>query len=546
MDGVDTEGLGVDIQTEVSTAIRESISLTPDMRTNTVIVRAPREAMSLLELMIRDLDASSTGNQDIRVFRLTNADADAMAEILGDLFSLRQEGNLYVLKPREAAEVVDETGEVVPGAGAIGTDLTLVPDQRQALSITVDSRTNSLLVSGTPTYLELVSDVVTQLDGEKANERESFVYPLRNAQASEIARVISEFVAEDQRKLIETLGSDQLPSASRLLERAVTIVGEEKSNSVLVNASPRYREKVMEMITELDIDPPQVMIQVLLAEITLDNGDQWGLTVNDQVGVLPMRADMGFFGGILGGGVGSAFAIDSFELQLTLAAMESQRRFQLLSNPSITVANNEEGRIQVGETLRLPEAVATFETGIQNTTVTPEEVGTILTVLPTINPDGFVRMVISPEISKLSDKKLQISTDFFSPIIIRRTATTTVTVRDGETVVIGGLIKGDYERSDQKIPFLGDLPLIGALFRAEKMLASRTELLIVLTPHVIATPSSNRWKELTDEMVENLPVPENFQEQIRGGALDSSDGILDGSFETQDLEKDEGGDARDD
>lgn len=539
IDGEDPEVEGIDIQTEVSTAIRESISLTPDMRTNTVIVRAPRDAMALLERMIRDLDASSTGNQDIRVFKLTNADADAMAEILGDLFNLRQEGNLYVLKPREAVEVVDETGDVVRGEGALGTDLTLVPDQRQALSITVDSRTNSLLVSGTPTYLELVSDVVTELDAEKANERETFVYALRNAQAVEIARVISEFVAEDQRKLIETLGSDQLPSASRLLEREVTIVGEAKSNSVLVNASPRYRAKVMEMITELDIDPPQVMIQVLLAEITLDTGDQWGMTINDKVGVLPLSADMGFFGGILGGGVGSAFSIDANDLQLTLAAMESQRRFQLLSNPSITVANNEEGRIQVGETLRLPEAVATFETGIQNTTVTPEEVGTILTVLPTINPDGFVRMVISPEISKLSDKKLQISKDFFSPIIIRRTATTTVTVRDGETVVIGGLIKGDYERTDQKIPFLGDLPLIGALFRSEKTVAARTELLIVLTPHVIKS-DSRRWKELTDDMIDTLPVPPNFQEQIREGKLDSSTGVLDGKFETQELEKDEG------
>ena len=537
-DGVVEEG--IDIQTEVSTAIRESISLTPDMRTNTVIVRAPRDAMNLLERMIRDLDSTTTGNQDIRVFRLTNADADAMAEILGDLFSLRQEGNLYVLKPRESAEVIDETGVAVPGEGALGTDLTLVPDQRQALSITVDSRTNSLLVSGTPTYLGLVSDVVEQLDAEEANERETFVYPLRNAQASDIASVISEFVSEDQRKLIETLGSEQLPSASRLLEREVTIVGDNKSNSVLVNASPRYRERVMEMIQELDIDPPQVMIQVLLADITLDNGNQFGLTVNDQAGILPLNATFGFAGGILGGGVGGAFAIDALDLKLTLAAMESQRRFQLLSNPSITVANNEEGRIQVGETLRLPDSVATFDTGIQNAAVVPEQVGTILTVRPTINPDGYVRMEISPEISKLSDKTTQISTDFQSPIVIRRTATTTITVRDGETVVIGGLIRADFERSDQKVPLLGDIPLLGSLFRSEKMAASRTELLIVLTPHVISSPSSRTWKSLTDEMVDDLPVPKSLQEQIREGELDGSSGVLNGSFETKGLDENEG------
>lgn len=536
-------GQGIEVNTEVSSAIRESISLTPDVRTNTIVVRAPREAMELIDTMIRDLDASTTGNQDIRVFRLANADAEAMADILGDLFNLQQEGDLYVLKPRDSAQTGMEEGE---DATALGTDLTLVPDQRQSLSITVDNRTNALLVSGTPTYLDLVAGVVEKLDAEKANERDTFVYPLRNAQASEIARVVGEFVAEDQRKLIETLGSDQLPSASRLLERQVTIVGDEKSNSVLVNASPRYREKVMDIIRELDIDPPQVLIQVLLAEITLDDDDESGITLNDRVGVLPMRADFGFIGSMLGGSISAPFSVSATDLSLTLAAVEAQSRFQLLSNPSITVANNEEGYIQVGETLRLPEAVQTFEQGTQNTTVTPEEVGTILRVTPTINPEGFVRMVIAPEISKLSDQQLQISSDFNSPIIKRRTATTTVTVRDGDTVIIGGLIRGDFERTDQKIPFLGDLPLIGGFFRSEETRAVRTELVIVLTPHVIKDPTSQVWKDLTKQAIQTLPIPEDFKKQIQSGRLDSSSGILNQNFEIEGLDKLEGtpGDAR--
>ncbi|MCH2143631.1 MAG: hypothetical protein MK082_00650 [Phycisphaerales bacterium] len=542
----DIEGVDADdeIQTEVSSAIRESISLTPDARTNTIIVRAPKDAMNLLDSMIRDLDASSTGNQDIQVFRLANADADAMANILGDLFNLRQEGSLYVLKPREVTTTVDETGISQPGEGALGTDLTLVPDQRQALSITVDSRTNSLLVSGTPTYLELVSDVVTQLDEKEANERETFVYPLRNAQAADIARVVGEFVAEDQRKLIETLGSEQLPSASRLLEREVTIVGEEKSNSVLVNASPRYREKVMEMIQGLDVDPPQVMIQVLLAEITLDDTEEMGVTLNDRVGTVPISAGLSFAGSLVGGVSSAPYNISAEDLNFTLSALDSQRRFNLLSNPSITVANNEEGRIQVGQTIRLPEAIATFDTGIQNAAVVAEEVGTILNVLPSINPDGFVRMQIEPQISELSKETTDLSSDFQAPIIIRRTATTTVTVRDGETVVIGGLIRTLYERQDDKVPFFGDLPLIGGLFRNEEMKASRTELLIVLTPHVIESPSSPRMKEIGDRMIDQMPLLEGVKDQIRDGQLDGSTSIFGAEFESEDEEKFEMGDPR--
>ena len=522
---------GDDVQTEVSTAVRESISLTPDARTNTIIVRAPRDAMTLIDNMIRDLDASSTGNQDIEVFRLVNADADAMADILGDLFNLRQEGSLYVLKPREAVVATDETGVASDPVGALGTDLTLVPDQRQALSITVDSRTNSLLVSGTPTYLDLVTDVVAKLDAEEANERETFVYPLRNAQAAEIARVVSEFVAEDQRKLVQTLGSEQLPSASRLLEREVTIVGEDKSNSVLVNASPRYRDKVMEMIRGLDVDPPQVMIQVLLAEITLDNDEEMGVTLNEKVGTVPISAGLGLAGSLVGSITDATYNISAQDLNFTLTALQSQRRFNLLANPSITVANNEQGRIQVGKTIRIPESIATFDTGIQNAAVVAEEIGTILNVQPSINPDGFVRLQIEPEISQLSQETTDVSTDFQAPVIIRRTANTTVTVRDGETVVIGGLIRTAYERKDDKVPFFGDLPLIGGLFRNDVMLASRTELLIVLTPHVIQSQASPEYRWLSEEMIDGMPLLEGVKEQIRGGQLDGSSSLFNEDFE---------------
>src|SRR5690606_12060793 len=118
----------------VGAAIRESITLTPDVRTNQVIVSAPRDSMRMIEQMIRDLDASNIGSQDIRIFKLVNADALAMAEILTDLFTLRRQGNIYVLRPREGG--FDEGGGAMPGLS--GTELTAVPDERQQLSITVD------------------------------------------------------------------------------------------------------------------------------------------------------------------------------------------------------------------------------------------------------------------------------------------------------------------------------------------------------------------------------------------------------------------------
>lgn len=103
------------------------------------------------------------------------------------------------------------------------------------------------------------------------------VFALKNATAEDVARIVTQFVDTDQKKVVQTLGTGQVGSASRLLEREVTIVGDKKTNSVLVTASPRYLETLQTVIRELDVDPPQVLIQVVLAEVTLGNTEELGV-----------------------------------------------------------------------------------------------------------------------------------------------------------------------------------------------------------------------------------------------------------------------------
>ena len=340
-----------------------------------------------------------------------------MARVLTELFNLKQQGNLFVLKPREpdaaARAAAAGAGGAAPGAAApgetslFGSDLSLVPDARQALSITVDSRTNSLLVSGTPNYLELVDKVVKQLDSQPANERETMVFALKNATAEDVARIVTQFVDTDQKKVVQTLGTGQVGSASRLLEREVTIVGDKKTNSVLVTASPRYLETLQTVIRELDVDPPQVLIQVVLAEVTLGNTEELGVeftrfrvgSVNVAGGFGLNRGNFvngaaqvpGLFGlapAIFGGAGVPNIAIGGADFDLLINALKSQNRVQLLSNPSVMVANNTRGRIQVGDTVRLPASVS-FGANGQQSSVVPEEIGVILQVTPSINPDGF-------------------------------------------------------------------------------------------------------------------------------------------------------------
>ena len=273
---------------------------------------------------------------------------------------------------------------------------------------------------------------------------------------------------------------------------------------------------------------------MLLAEVSLDSSESLGPEFGiGKIGDVGIAAGMGnvsggdsrtggqFFGSLFSNKGTPNVAIGTEDFELLINALASQSRVQVLSNPSVMVENNSDGFIQVGETVRLPDSVS-FSAAGQQSSVTPEEIGILLKVRPSINPDGFVRMEIEPEISRLSLQTTQISENFESPVVTRRRATTTVTVKDGQTVVIGGLISDRFERIDSKIPILGDIPLIGALFRQFRENSSKTELLIVLTPHVIRSASSsgrNDAAALSAAALDKLTLPPALVEQIRQGEL---------------------------
>jgi general secretion pathway protein D len=201
-------------------------------------------------------------------------------------------------------------------------------------------------------------------------------------------------------------------------------------------------------------------------------------------------------------------------------------------------ANNAPARIQVGETIQVPTSSSISDAGQVSTTLQSEDLGVILTVTPSINPDGFVRMEINPQISNLSARTTQVSADFDAPIITRRTAETTVTVHDGQTIVIGGLISDRFERRDRKVPILGDIPLVGILFRANTQETTKTELLIVLTPHVIASPAEfDRVDNMTNFEVDRLSLPADVKDQIRESILQGTGGVYDAHGNRIDVKK---------
>jgi general secretion pathway protein D len=275
---------------------------------------------------------------------------------------------------------------------------------------------------------------------------------------------------------------------------------------------------VEKLVRELDSTPPQVMIQVLLAEVTIDSESTWGMDIS----VGPFGGDMY---GVRSLGAGASvitalgvpnLSVSSSDFELLIRALESQGRLEVLSRPQILVNNNELARIQVGENVAIVESVERRDNGNTLANVTREDVGIILNVTPTISADGFVRMDITPTISNLSARTTQVTEDFQAPIITKREIETNVRVRDGETVVIGGLLQTTDEERRTKVPLLGDIPFIGEAFKSKRRTHSRTELLVLLTPRVIhgGEDESANLRVLTEREVGRLAKPDRIRMYI--------------------------------
>ncbi|MFW5839186.1 MAG: secretin N-terminal domain-containing protein [Planctomycetota bacterium] len=463
----------------VAQALEEGVLITPDARTNTLIVKARKDFMDLLARLIDALDSTDPRKAEIVVFPLGNADARSMADILSQLFRL--EGTT----PTNKAVRYTLTSGQGGGEGA-----TIGTDEQHALSLTVDPRTNALLVGGTRQYVQLVSQVIRELDSSPAQERLTKVYRLRNAQSEQIEAALSDFLDQERDRVVATLGDDAVGAAMRLLEREVAVVAEQESNSLLLSASPRYFKTVEEIIRKLDQPPPQVLIQVLLAELTLDDTSDFGFDwdYTDEIGSKNVSGGTSF--GVeanLPGLTGLTLSVTGGDLSFFLRALQSQGRLQVLSRPQILASDNQEAEINVGQSVPFITESSISDSGRINNTIEYQDVGILLNVTPRINDDGFVRLEVEPEISSLSQSTVQVSENVNAVIVNRRSARTTVTVQDGHTIVLGGLITTTDENREDKVPILGDMPVAGNLFRSVKKVKRRSELLIILKPHVLRT-----------------------------------------------------------
>lgn len=520
----------------IESGIIEDITVLPDDRTNSLVVTAPPASMSLMEALIAQLDSLPNPAADLKVFTLHNSDALTMLETLQSIFLSTQVGGLGGV----GAPGVGGIGAGVGGFGQTGTsaqprafmlggqpgELSRIP-----ISFAVDVRTNSIIVSATPQEMLAVEAVILKLESSTALQRRTVVYPLRNLLAVDAAAALGDFLSSQQQLAVAQEGRI---SFQEQIAMEVTVVPEPITNKLIVSSSPRFFDEVMRIISEIDTRPPQVVIQVLIAEVTLNETDELGVELGTQSSVLfdrsivvnnqltpgfnfnttqPLTSLPGAPASEIGLQSLSNFALgrgnpalgfgglilqaSSDNLSILLRALQQQQRLDVLSRPQIMTSDSRTAFIQIGQNVPIVNGATVTQFGVVNQ-ITRENVGIILQVTPRISPDGVVVMDVIPQVSALADTGVPIGVDasgatIEAPVINITQAQTNVAAADGQTVVIGGLIVKQDTKDDRKIPFLGDLPLVGWGFRYRQLTSSKRELLIILTPHIIYSEADAQY-----------------------------------------------------
>jgi general secretion pathway protein D len=427
--------------------------------------------------------------------------------------------------------------------------------------IEVVARSNAILITDRGVSVARYVDLLVKLDVKTGGEAglRTYVYPLKHASARELAATLGQLfgsalsggtagrqrvdalaaasLSEDLRSMRQRevasfqqpgvipqaaaaprLASDTVQAEVRGLVGRTAIVPDQATNSLVIRTAPPNFALLLETIEQLDVRPPQVLLEVLIVEVTLDRSSEWG--INWQVltsGDTTRGATIGFGPQSFGDaqvanpqGLGIRLVrLASMDVRAIIKAVAAKTNVRVLSTPRILALNNEQARILVGSAVPFTSSTLTGLNALVNQVVQFRNVGTQLTVIPTVNNDGYVTFRVLQEVSALSAQTIASAQN--APIITTREAETSAIVKTGHTVVIGGLIGESEEVTESGVPLLKDIPLLGYLFKSRRVARSRTEIAIFLTPSVV----------YTDEEADSLFQVQRRQLQESKGKIDS-------------------------
>ncbi len=525
-------------------------TLVANRETNVLIITDAASNVRRVLDIIRLVDVQISLDE-LQIIPVTFADATEVAAILNQLFA---GGRLRAGAAPGAPTPTPAPGTVAPGpAGGAVTD-------RPPLVI-AEKRSNSIVVNGRKNEIEMIRRILTQLDINVTGGRRVFIYFAENAKAKDLAATLNAIygaketvpTAQPTPPLTGRAAGQPLPppppapTAAPGATLGVTDVGlaegqfrfiaDETTNSVIVTTTPRQWADIEPTVRSLDKMPRQVLIEVLVAEITLNKdmqlGIDWALragkfsvaqqsittstntspTITTPSGFDTIGALTTIAGLPAGGLTGFTFATDKFFAMLN--AFASDNRVNVISNPHVMTSENKKAIINVSQSVPIitgqqTSTVSTpgttggttstsITTGGVNQTVEYRDAGVILTVTPRIGERGTVALDVKQEVNSVGPAVAPTN----SPSFLKREAETSVVLLNNQTLVLGGLIQDTRTINQRGIPLLSSIPVIGYLFGFKENLLQKSELILLITPRVVGTPVDAQ--KITDQMRSATP-----------------------------------------
>ena len=493
-----------------------------DEYSNKVVVNAPPKYQDDVKKLIDDLDKSTAAPLESKVFHFVYVDADEAADAINDALTAnaplgrgagkqeQQQQNFFYYNPYG-----DSNQKKAGGQSAISIKAS-----------------NSVIVSATHDNMDLVKELVDSLDKPTTFIGTTFVMHLQYAKATDVATLLnSAFTArkdnsqqdnpffifysdmnDPNRKKGPTKDYDDQGHLVNVrdLTGKVNVIADPNTNNLVVVTVPSNLPLIQKIIDQIDKVASQVMIETVIVEANLNKETKLGVEFNFLNGnATGSNSNVVQTYGIQGSTpapTGLAYTLTGTQYKAFLNAVQNDNRFKVLDTPRIFTSNNIKATIDVSTKVPYITSQSSAVLGaglISNYSFLP--VGVILTVTPRVTASGEISMDIDQ-----SADDLQGYTSYNAPIVNHREATTTVSVKNGDTVILGGIIQHNKTRNVSKIPILGDIPFLGALFRSTDDIDQDIELMVLMTPRVVNSPEEaqkireEELKKLSNESQGNI------------------------------------------
>lgn len=504
-----------DLKTLLAPLIPKTDNITSYGPTNLLIVTTTESLLARINQIISMVDVPGAG-EEIRLIHVRYATVQDLASKVSQVL---QTQNGESAAPARRAR--GQQPAAAPSSGA---------------NIIADERTNTLIAIGDSQTLDRIEELVGKLDiSVPQGSGKVHVYYLQNADADDLSSVLSGIPLEESVNLTESAAGGQpspkqvsRPQASK---SDISIIADPATNALVITATPEEFAALKRVIEKLDIPREQVLVEVLIAEVsftkTMELGVEWRIAddINDDAAVfagsgfgefdqLVSTFPAGAPNGLVVGAIGETISFGDLEfpsLGALIQALKTDSDINILSTPTIVTTDNKEAEIIVGQTVPF-QTSQKFDSNNQPIyTFDYRDVGLNLKLTPQINSSRYVKLDIFTKLEALVAST--IGTSELAPTTLKRQANTTVVVKDGNTVVIGGMIRDDKIDNVSKVPIFGSLPLLGPLFRSQSSRSEKVNLLIFLTPHIIS--STNQLQDAARERMEEFQeLPEEHRRRL--------------------------------